>query len=148
MQNPALECLTPLIGSWTMDLYGASFLPEPNTHVTGTVQIDWIEGGAAIAIRQSDSEHPPAAVWIIGKDDDLDALSVLYSDDRGVSRLYHMSFASPNWRMWRTTPDFAQRFDAAISSDGRTIKGSWKKSFDDGHTWEHDFNLDYTRSLN
>lgn len=146
MNNPSLGDLAPLVGRWRMDLYGAAFLPDPDTHVTGSVVVDWIEDGAAIVIRQGDSEHPPAAVWIIGRDDSTTNFQVLYSDDRGVSRLYGMSFAVPDWQMWRTTSDFSQRFEAVIASDGRAIRGAWRKSFDGGATWEHDFNLDYIRT--
>lgn len=146
MHNPALEGLASLIGSWNTDLYGASFLPDPDTHIPGAVNVDWIQDGAAIAIRQGDNANPPAAVWIVGKDDDLDEFHVLYSDDRGVSRHYRMSFDSPNWELWRSAPDFSQRFTAVFSSDGNTARGAWKKSFDNGDTWEHDFNLDYIRN--
>lgn len=58
-----------------------------------------------------------------------------------------MIFDLPVWRMWRTTPEFSQRFEAVISSDENIIRGEWKKSLDDGDTWEHDFNLDYIRRL-
>jgi len=52
----------------------------------------------------------------------------------------------PDWQMWRTTPDFSQRFDAVIGIDGQAIRGAWRKSLDGGATWEHDFNLDYIRT--
>ena len=146
MMNPALTDLAPLVGPWQMELYGAAFLPESDTRVIGSVTVDWIEDGAAIVIRQGKSDDPAAAVWIIGRDDRDANFQVLYADDRGVSRIYQMSFAAPDWHVWRTTPEFSQRFDAVISSDERTISGAWKKSFDGGTTWEHDFNLDYIRT--
>jgi CBS domain-containing protein len=34
--------------------------------------------------------------------------------------------------------------EAVLSEDGNTISGAWEKS-DDGSTWEHDFDLTYTR---
>jgi hypothetical protein len=64
---------------------------------------------------------------------------VLYTDDRGVSRVYRMSFSDRTWRMWRDTPEFAQRFDAEVSPGQAEITGSWQKSADGGKTWEHDF---------
>ena len=63
--NPAIADLTPLIGRWRMELYGAAFLPDPGARVTGSIGIDWLEEGAAIVMRQGDAEHPSAAVWII-----------------------------------------------------------------------------------
>ncbi len=99
----------------------------------------------ALLIRQGDSEHPPAAVWIIGRDDAEDEYSALYADDRGVSRIYRMSFADAQWQMWRDTPEFCQRSYAELDPDRQRISGRWEKSVDQGANWEHDFNIDYIR---
>jgi hypothetical protein len=96
-------------------------------------------------MRQGDSAHPPAAVWIIGRDDSEAGYSVLYADDRGVSRIYSMSFTDGRWQMSRDTPDFSQRFEARLDPDAGVIRGRWEKSTDQGATWEHDFNLEYIR---
>lgn len=143
--NPALADLEPLVGRWQMELYNAPFLPDPHTRVTGSIDIDWIEQGSALRMRQSDSENPPAAVWIIGRDESEPGYSVLYADDRGVSRVYLMSLEGAHWRMRRDTPEFSQRFYALLDPDGRAIRGRWEKSADQGATWEHDFNIDYIR---
>lgn len=143
--NPALADLQPLTGRWRMELYNGAFLPDADTRVSGSVEIGWIEGGSALRMRQGDSEHPPAAVWIIGRDDGEAGYSVLYADDRGVSRVYQMSFDGGHWRMWRDTPEFSQRFDAQLDADAEAIRGRWEKSSDQRTTWEHDFNLDYVR---
>ncbi len=143
--NPALGDLEPLVGRWRMELYNAAFLPDPDTRVTGSIDIDWIEDGSALRMRQRDSVHPPAAVWIIGRDESESGYWVLYADDRGVSRVYRMSLEDGRWRMWRDTPQFSQRFDARLDPDARTIGGRWEKSVDQGATWEHDFNIDYIR---
>jgi len=70
---------------------------------------------------------------------------VIYSDDRGVSRIYRMSFEDAHWRMWRDTSEFSQRFQAQLDRDARTIRGRWEKSIDGGANWEHDFNIDHIR---
>lgn len=128
-----------------MELYNAAFLPSPDSRVTGYVEIDWIEDGAALRVRQGDADHPPAAVWIIGHDETEPGYSVLYSDDRGVSRIYRMSLDDGHWQMRRETPEFSQRFDAQLDPDAQAIRGRWEKSVDRGATWEHDFNIDYVR---
>jgi hypothetical protein len=56
--NPTLATLEPLIGEWHMELSGASFLPDPDTKVPGSVVFEWIENGALVAMRQGDT-HPP-----------------------------------------------------------------------------------------
>ena len=143
--NPALAELQPLVGHWRLELYNAAFLPDPDTRVSGSIEIDWIEDGSALRLRQGDSQNPPGAVWIIGRDDSEAGYSVLYADDRGVSRIYQMTFNGTHWQMWRDTPEFSQRFDALLDPDSGTIRGRWEKSADRGATWEHDFNVDYTR---
>jgi len=143
--NPALADLQPLEGRWRMELYDAAFLPDPETRLTGSVEIDWLEDGSALRMRQGDPEHPPAAVWIIGRDESEADYSVLYADARGVSRIYRMSFEDARWQMWRDTHEFSQRFQARLDPDTNAIRGRWEKSSDQGATWEHDFNVDYIR---
>jgi hypothetical protein len=139
--------LLPLLGTWRLVLWGGSFLPNPDERVdAGLVRFEWIEDGAALAMRQGgEDDAPPAARMLIGRDQDEDRYTVLYSDARGVSRVYRMNFASGQWQLWRDNPSFAQRFQAMLSEDGTRMTGHWEKSFDGG-TWEHDFNVEYTRT--
>jgi hypothetical protein len=55
-----------------------------------------------------------------------------------------MSFGANVWKIWREAPGFSQRFSATLSDDGTLIMGTWEKS-PDGTSWEHDFDLTYTR---
>jgi hypothetical protein len=127
-----------------MELSEASFLPDPAATLAGSVTFDWIEQGAALVMRMGDATTP-TATWIIGRDDFAADYHVLYADDRGVSRVYQMSFGAGTWRMWRDTPDFSQRFEAHVSIDLTEINGTWQKSVDAGATWEHDFKICYRR---
>jgi len=144
--NPALEGLSALLGEWEVELWGGSFLPNAEERVPGgTVQFEWIEDGALIAMRQSGEPNaPPAARWVIGRDQSSDHYSVFYSDSRGVSRIYAMSFNGSKWQLWRYNKDFAQRFEAVLSADSRTMTGQWEKSTNGGE-WEHDFDVEYRR---
>jgi hypothetical protein len=50
---------------------------------------------------------------------------------------------------WREAPDFSpldfpQRYAGTLSGDGNSISRAWKICHD-GVTWEHDFDLSYTR---
>jgi hypothetical protein len=143
--NPALADVQFLAGVWDMELSEASFLSGPDARVHGSVSFEWIEQGAALVMRMGNAATP-TATWIIGRDDSEPGYHVLYSDDRGVSRVYRMSFGDGRWRMWRDTPEFSQRFDAEVSPDRGEISGSWQKSVDGGTTWEHDFTVRYRRA--
>ncbi len=68
----------------------------------------------------------------------------LYFDGRDVSRIYEMSFGDGLWKLWRNTTDFSQRFEGRLSADHDTVTARWEKS-SDGDSWEHDFNVVYTR---
>jgi hypothetical protein len=142
--NPALADVQFLGGAWDMELSEASFLPDPDAKVHGSVVFEWIERGAALVMRMGDA-GTPTATWIIGRDDSGAGYHVLYADDRGVSRVYRMSFTGSTWRMWRDTPEFSQRFEAEVTPDRAEIAGSWQKSVDGGTTWEHDFTVRYRR---
>jgi len=142
--NLALADLQFLPGAWDMELSEASFLPDPDAKVHGSVTFEWIEQGAALVMRMGDAATP-RAIWIMGRDDSEPGYHVLYADDRGVSRVYLMSFSGGRWRMWRDTPEFSQRFDADVSPGLAQIEGRWQKSVDGGTTWEHDFTVRYRR---
>jgi hypothetical protein len=142
--NPALDELRFLAGGWDMEVSQASFLPDPDARLRGPAAFEWIEQGAALVMRMGGA-GTPTATWIIGRDDGGPDYQVLYADDRGVSRVYGMSFGAGAWRMWRDTPAFSQRFAAEVSADRTEIRGSWRKSADGGRTWEHDFAVRYTR---
>lgn len=137
--NPALRPLELLVGDWEMELFNAEFLPDPETRARGSATFAWVEQGAALVMRQGEN-----ATWIIGRDEDVDDFHVLYSDNRGVSRVYRMTFDERRWTLQRNTTKFSQRFEATV--DRTTIEGRWEKSFDSGKNWEHDFNINYTKT--
>jgi hypothetical protein len=142
MQNAVLSDLEPLVGEWTIEI----MLGDPPTPVHGQVSITWMDGGVFLVMRSSMTwEGPSGSVSVIGRDDALDDYSVLYFDARGVSRIYQMSFTNRVLKQWRSAPDFSQRFTGTLSEDGTTITAAWEKSTD-GVTWEHDFDLTYTRT--
>jgi hypothetical protein len=70
---------------------------------------------------------------------------MLYFDERGVSRRYAVSLEGTEWRWWRETAEFSQRFTGSIAADGRTIVGRGEMSRN-GAPWEPDLQLTYTRA--
>jgi hypothetical protein len=143
--NPSLKHLEILVGDWTMELSNASFLPSSSDTVTGHVSFEWLEGGAFLVMYMGDKPPgTPDATWLMSRDESTPNYLVLYYDTRRVSRIYEMSFSKGMWNMWRNSPDFSQRFEGKFSEDGNTITAHWEKS-SSGSTWEHDFDVTYTR---
>ena len=110
--NPALSQLNFLVGEWRTELSNAEFLPDRSETLRGHTSFRWVDDGAFLAMRQSETPSgPPQAVWIIGRDQVQGHYEVLYFDRRPMSRIYHMSFDGTVWRMWREAPGFWQRFE-------------------------------------
>ncbi|MGN6682019.1 MAG: hypothetical protein ACTHKL_30010 [Streptosporangiaceae bacterium] len=135
--NPALKQLQSLIGDWTVEV------PQfPGEH--GRATFEWLEGGAYLRFHAETPDPAPDATLIISRDESGDIYTVLHYDSRGVSRVYQMTLDDRTWKIWRNVPGFFQRFVGTLSQDGRTIRAAWQKS-PDGKSWEHDFDLIYTR---
>jgi hypothetical protein len=83
-------------------------------------------------------------VSVIGCDAANGTYFQLYSDDRGVCRVYQMSIGDCEWKLWREGEPFPQRFAATVSEDGDNISGRWEKA-EDGTNYTTDFYLTYTR---
>ena len=141
-ENSALAPLERTIGAWTVTGSHPYF---PGRTLRGKVTFERIEGGAFLRMhsKMADPEFPEG-VAIFGTDGDDETCSMLYFDERGVSRRYDITFHANGFTWSRDSPKFAQRFRVTIADDGRTMdsEGSMKK---DGGTWEPDLCLSYAR---
>jgi hypothetical protein len=102
--------------------------------------------GAPFLIERSEVEMPeaPNAICVIGCDAANDRYFQLYSDDRGVCRVYELSIGDGELKIWREGEPFAQRFAGRFSEDGNRIDARWEAA-KDGTTWETDFDLVFIR---
>jgi hypothetical protein len=140
--NPKLEPFGVLVGTWST--IGTHPL-VPGTTFHGRTSFAWIEGGAFLIMRSRiDEPEIPSGIAVFGTDDGTGECSMLYFDERGVSRRYEVSLRDNELRHWRNDPEFSQRFTATIAADGRTIVSSGELSRNGG-TWEPDLSLTYTR---
>jgi hypothetical protein len=138
----ALKELEVLIGEWTMEAIPPGGEPWPGE---ARATFEWLEGNQLV-LERSTVEMPeaPDSICAIGCDAANDTYYQLYTDDRGVCRVYEMSIGNGEWKLWREGPPFDQRFTAKISDDGNRIEGRWEAA-KDGTDWETDFDLVYTR---
>ncbi|RVX46203.1 hypothetical protein EDD27_9057 [Nonomuraea polychroma] len=148
-RHPALARLDALVGRWTV---------QPKVPGVGTAwtEFTWQDEGAYLHQVSDIDAMPDTApqAWrenapfpttaLIGLDDSTEQFTMLYADARGVHRVYQMTFADGEWRIWRDAPGFNQRFIGTLSPDGDTVEARWEMS-KDGVTWDVDFELTYTR---
>ena len=140
----ALEPLDVLVGEWSML---TSFAPDPANAPRARVTFEWLPGRRFLIQRwEIDYPDAPDGIAIIGFDADRATLLQHYFDSRGVARVYEMSVDGKVWTLRRSAapPDFSQRFTGTFDDEDNTIAGRWEISHD-GSTWEHDFDLTYTR---
>jgi len=139
-----------LIGTWEFES-----TVEGRSMGRGTATFEWIEDGAFVLQRSEARPRPedppewvanaPARMTaVIGLDDTTHGQVMLYSDARGVFRIYGMSLTADSWQLWRAAPGFHQRFIGEFRDDGRTVEGRWESS-SDGAAWEPDFELTYRK---
>ena len=138
----ALKQFAVLIGEWTME--GSH--PHLPSAVHGHSSFQWLRAGALLGwhFDWEQGQGIPSAFSVIGQDDAVEPCSMLYTDERGVARIYQMSLAGGVWKMWREAPGFSQRMTGTFSDDGNTI--TWHGELSkDGSTWEPDLSVMYTR---
>jgi hypothetical protein len=139
----ALRALDVLVGEWAVEAKGPDGQPWPGE---GRATFQWHPSHAHLIQRVAvDVPGAPDSTSIIGCDDATGAYVQLYSDERGVCRIYTMHIDGKQWILQRGGEPFAQRFIAAISDDARTISGRWEKA-EDGPEFTVDFYLTYRKA--
>ncbi len=138
----ALRELEPLVGEWRMEAIPPSGEPWPGD---ARASFEWHDSRAHLVGRSTiEMPEAPDSISIIGCDAANGSYYQLYSDDRGVCRVYEMSIGGGEWRLWREGEPFAQRFTASFEDGGTTIVGRWETGDEDGG-YETDFDLIYRR---
>jgi len=138
--NPALAPLEFLVGEWRTT---GTHPMVPGASLDGRTSFSWHEGGAFLVMR-SQVDHPqfPDGVAIVGSDDSSGGFSMLYFDERGISRILAVTVGdrSATWR--HEDPQFAQSL--TIEADGERLVSKGRMSRKGGE-WEDDLSQVFTR---
>jgi len=138
----ALRALEPLVGEWTVEAKGADGQAWPGE---GRATFEWHPSKAHLVQRTViDVPGAPDSTSVIGCDAANGTFVQLYSDERGVCRIYSMKLGGGEWVLQRVGDPFPQRFVGTISGDARTISGRWEKA-EDGEDFAIDFYLTYRK---
>jgi hypothetical protein len=137
-----LRALEPLVGEWTVEAKGPDGQAWPGQ---GRASFQWHPSGAHLVQRTIiDVPDAPDSTSIIGCDAANGSFVQLYSDERGVCRIYSMSIDGSEWILQRDGDPFPQRFVGKFGDDARTISGRWEKA-EDGSSFAIDFYLTYRK---
>lgn len=138
----ALRRLDILVGEWAMEAAWPNGEAWPGG---GRMVVEWHDSGAHLVQRGTvDLPEAPASISVIGCDGANATYTQLYSDERGVCRVYAMTLGDGTWTLTRQGEPFAQRFTGTFSDDGDTIAGRWEAA-EDGIRFEPDFDVVYRR---
>jgi hypothetical protein len=151
LKYPENERLEPLIGEWSMAMVmPGEETPDELPDVGARVTFEWM-GEKAFVLQRWTLPIPeaPDGLAVIGWDEGRGTFLQHYFDERGVARVYEMTFDVGLWKLERRKKDFSpfefsQRFTGALTDDGKRIQGTWEIA-QDHKRWEKDFNLIYTR---
>jgi Protein of unknown function (DUF1579) len=141
--NPALAPLAALVGEWRTT---ATHPLVPGTTFHGRTSFEWLEGGAFLLMR-SEIEEPeiPSGIAIIGSDDAAGTFTMIYFDERDISRRYVVEVADDELTWHRDDPALSQRMVLSISADSSRLEAHGTMSRDGG-PWEDDLQLTYERA--
>jgi hypothetical protein len=130
------------VGEWTVAAKGPDGQVWPGA---GRASFQWHPSRAHL-IQRTVINMPgaPDSISIIGCDAANGSYVQLYSDERGVCRIYSMRIDSREWILQREGDPFPQRFIGTISDDARTIAGRWEKA-ENGAEFTVDFYLTYRK---
>ncbi len=143
-ENARLAAFAPLLGEWTTR---GQHPHLPGRILRGRVSFERIEGGGFVCMRSMSAEpEVPSGVAIFGTDDAEGAGTMLYFDERGVSRRYVFEFREGEitWRR-DDDPAFRQRFTITVQPGGQRLSGKGEMSRN-GAPWEGDLGLEYERA--
>jgi hypothetical protein len=141
--NDAMRRLEAMVGDWDVTMTHAWFLDSLDTEIRGTATVDWF-ADAFLMLRstfEGRDASAGASAWAlaIGRSDPRDGFVALSYDDRGVYRVFDMTFADGEWTLLREDPDFHQRIVMRLTQDRIEMRAD--ASEDAGTTWRKD--LDY-----
>ena len=90
---------------------GQARWPDGGRGPAAKVTFEWHDSGAHLVERGTvEMPEAPDSISIIGCDAANGTYFQLYSDERGVCRVYEMSIGNGEWKLWREGEPFSQRF--------------------------------------
>jgi hypothetical protein len=139
--NPALKPFEFLIGEWRTT---ASHPDVPGKDLPGRTSFAWHEGGAFLIMRSEiDDPRFPSGVAILGSDDPAGTFTLIYFDERKISRLFRVTAGDGTMTWRRDDPKLAQSMTFTAEDGGLVSIGRMSK---DGGPWGEDLSQVFKRA--
>ena len=140
--NPALKALAFLVGTWRTEGTHPA-LPDKTFH--GRTVFEWSYGGAFLVMRSEiDEPEIPSGIAIFASDAANGPWSMLYFDERGVSRRYVVTVGPNELHCVLDDPAFSQTREFAKGPDGNVLSSRGRYREHSGE-WQEDLTLIYRR---
>lgn len=139
-RNPLLKPFEFLVGEWVTK--GVHPL-APDQELTGRTSFSWHEEGAYIIMRNEVADPRfPDGVAILGSDDSGQRFSLLYFDERGVSRILEVTAGNQTVSWKHDDPEFSQRVTITKQGDRLVSEGLMSRN---GGPWTDDLSQVFER---
>lgn len=140
--NPTLAPLEFLIGEW---MTSGTHPMLPGAPLIGVTSFAWHESGAFLAMRsQVDEPRIPDGIALFGSDDRAGAFTMIYFDEREISRIYSVEIAEGRITWSRDDPQLAQSVTVSAQPDGTLV--SEGRMSQDGGPWGPDLSQRFRRA--
>jgi len=111
----------------------------------GSSSFSWHEGGAFLIMRtQVDEPEFPDGVAIIGSDNVVGTLTMIYFDERGISRVYDVTVGDRTVTWRRDDQKLSQTNTIMAERGGDTLVGKGRIS-QHGGAWSDDLSQTFYR---
>jgi hypothetical protein len=129
--NDAMRRLEVLVEDWDVTMTHAWFLDSLDTEIMGSAIFEWLAD--AFLVMRSTWADDSTFELVFGRNDARDEYVAFSHDDRGVYRVFAMSFGDGEWTLLREDPDFHQRIVMRVQPDRIDMRAD--ASEDAGQTW-------------
>lgn len=117
-------------------------LESMDTKVRGLTTIEWLYD-TFLTICTKDADEKPGDIWVIGYSDPQKKYQMFYHDQRGVARIFNMSFDGKTIIFLREDEDFYQRISLEIGAE--QLHSIAEASEDKGKTWRKDLEMSFVK---
>ncbi|WP_309604149.1 hypothetical protein [Phenylobacterium sp.] len=139
--NPLLLPLAFLIGEWNTE---GRHPMVPGKRLIGRTSFAWDQGGAFLLMHSEiDAPDFPSGVALIGSDD-VGTLTMIYFDERRVSRVYEAMLGDQSLTLRRDAPDMSQTIVFTPGENGSL--NSVGRLSENGGAWGDDLSQVFTRA--